>query len=153
GLAGVHVWSIDTDDFMGTCYNKKFPLLQAINNALADKEYQPHKPELDNNCQKLTAPPKVLESVTNSAKTGSSSTFLGIIIAVIIVVIILGIGFCIIYKKRNKEITIQSSPEVTMQSVEQNNEAYRAHPGDHQNKQSTPYTPQDQYSSQEKIHP
>jgi hypothetical protein len=34
GLAGVMTWSIDTDDFTGTCNGHRFPLLRAINNAL-----------------------------------------------------------------------------------------------------------------------
>ena len=34
GLAGVMIWSIDTDDFTGNCFGTKFPLLRAINNAL-----------------------------------------------------------------------------------------------------------------------
>lgn len=34
GLAGVMTWSIDTDDFLGTCSGARFPLLRAINNAL-----------------------------------------------------------------------------------------------------------------------
>ncbi|XP_068242072.1 acidic mammalian chitinase-like [Palaemon carinicauda] len=34
GLAGCMVWSIDADDFHGTCYGKPRPLLNAINDAL-----------------------------------------------------------------------------------------------------------------------
>ncbi|KAK3872392.1 hypothetical protein Pcinc_022519 [Petrolisthes cinctipes] len=49
GLAGIMVWSIDTDDFTGACSPKKikYPLLRSINHALsthADK--RPH-PSLD----------------------------------------------------------------------------------------------------------
>lgn len=36
-LAGVMIWSIDTDDFTGNCFGVKFPLLRAINNALYRK--------------------------------------------------------------------------------------------------------------------
>jgi len=38
GLAGVMVWSIDTDDFSGSCQGPKFPILKAINKALAEGE-------------------------------------------------------------------------------------------------------------------
>ena len=31
GLAGVMVWSIDTDDFRNTCDQGKYPLLKALN--------------------------------------------------------------------------------------------------------------------------
>jgi chitinase len=34
-LAGIMVWSIDTDDFKGSCNGKKFPLLRAINNQVS----------------------------------------------------------------------------------------------------------------------
>jgi len=32
------VWSIDTDDFSGSCQGPKFPILKAINKALAEGE-------------------------------------------------------------------------------------------------------------------
>lgn len=32
-LAGVCIWSIDTDDFLGICSGTKFPLLKNINRA------------------------------------------------------------------------------------------------------------------------
>ena len=32
------VWSIDTDDFSGSCHGPKFPILKAINKALAEGE-------------------------------------------------------------------------------------------------------------------
>jgi len=38
GLAGVMVWSIDTDDFLGMCNGPKFPLLRTINHALHMRE-------------------------------------------------------------------------------------------------------------------
>lgn len=37
GLAGVMAWSIDTDDFKGTCGGPRFPLLRTINYALYER--------------------------------------------------------------------------------------------------------------------
>lgn len=33
-LGGVMVWDIDRDDFTGSCYGKKFPILSAVNAVL-----------------------------------------------------------------------------------------------------------------------
>jgi len=38
GMAGVMTWSIDTDDFRGSCGGAKFPLLRTLNNALYRRE-------------------------------------------------------------------------------------------------------------------
>lgn len=38
GMAGVMTWSIDTDDFLGSCGGTKFPLLRTLNNALYKSE-------------------------------------------------------------------------------------------------------------------
>ena len=38
GLAGVMVWSVDTDDFRGNCGRGRFPLLRAINRVLYEHE-------------------------------------------------------------------------------------------------------------------
>ena len=38
GMAGVMTWSIDTDDFRGSCGGTKFPLLRTLNNALYRRE-------------------------------------------------------------------------------------------------------------------
>ena len=37
GLAGVMTWSIDTDDFRGSCGGRRYPLLRTINKALYDR--------------------------------------------------------------------------------------------------------------------
>lgn len=39
GLAGVMVWSIETDDFKGICGQDRFPLLRTINNALHQRQH------------------------------------------------------------------------------------------------------------------
>ncbi|XP_076347935.1 chitinase-3-like protein 1 [Tachypleus tridentatus] len=45
-LGGVMVWSIDTDDFTGTCYGQNFPLLKVINSVINSKaEYVTVLPE------------------------------------------------------------------------------------------------------------
>jgi len=37
-MAGIMIWSVDTDDFLGKCGNGRFPLLNAINEALVHHE-------------------------------------------------------------------------------------------------------------------
>jgi len=38
GMAGIMVWSVDTDDFLGKCTGQRFPLLSAINEYLVKTE-------------------------------------------------------------------------------------------------------------------
>ena len=38
GMAGIMVWSVDTDDFLGSCGKGRFPLLTSINEALVQHE-------------------------------------------------------------------------------------------------------------------
>ena len=38
GMAGIMVWSVDTDDFLGSCGKGRFPLLTSINQALVQHE-------------------------------------------------------------------------------------------------------------------
>ena len=38
GLAGVMTWSIDTDDFNGTCGGPTYPLLRTLNHALHNRQ-------------------------------------------------------------------------------------------------------------------
>lgn len=35
-LGGIMFWSIDNDDFRGTCHNKPYPLIEAAKEALLD---------------------------------------------------------------------------------------------------------------------
>ena len=38
GLAGLMIWSIDSDDFLPECSNRRYPLLRAINSEFNDKQ-------------------------------------------------------------------------------------------------------------------
>lgn len=42
GLAGAMVWSIETDDFKGTCHGVRHPLVRAINRVFWQEEHTPH---------------------------------------------------------------------------------------------------------------
>ncbi|XP_022253586.1 acidic mammalian chitinase-like [Limulus polyphemus] len=45
-LGGIMVWSLDIDDFTGTCFGQKFPLLTVINNVLKNNNKAQYVTEL-----------------------------------------------------------------------------------------------------------
>ncbi|XP_067001763.2 chitinase-3-like protein 1 [Anabrus simplex] len=60
GLGGAMIWSVETDDFLGTCAGYKYPLLTAINEVLSGGS--------------ITPPPTTSTSSTSSPPTTSSTT-------------------------------------------------------------------------------
>ena len=49
-LGGVMVWSIETDDFKGLCGGEKFPMMRALNNALARRTNNIEEEEEEMEC-------------------------------------------------------------------------------------------------------
>ncbi|KAI1296888.1 putative chitinase 2 [Halotydeus destructor] len=47
GLGGAMIWSLETDDFHGTCHGEKYPLTKTINRILAEKDSEMPKPKPD----------------------------------------------------------------------------------------------------------
>ena len=70
------VWSIDTDDFQGTCGGSHYPLLQSINYALAF--------ESDNSVRKTSKPKgKDKNKPSSAGNFGTTTGFTIIIIPVL----------------------------------------------------------------------
>lgn len=67
GLAGGMIWSLETDDFLGSCYGIKYPLLNTIKKELAlNNRDLPHPP--------LTEPVKTLISTSTTTSTTTTTT-------------------------------------------------------------------------------
>lgn len=71
-LAGVMVWSIETDDFHGSCHGEDFPLLRAINKALGSTETSPDVSSSSSTTSTTTTMISSTMSPTTSASTTSA---------------------------------------------------------------------------------
>lgn len=84
GLGGIMFWSIDNDDFRGTCHGKPYPLIEAAKEALVDAYglsdantiSEPAKPlkTKPRNRGKITASSTESTKVKNSAGRQDSGT-------------------------------------------------------------------------------
>lgn len=76
GLGGVMMWSIETDDFRGSCHGEKFPLLNTIRRALdGDSQVLPPGATLSTTARPpATRPPQVATTTPTTATTATSTS-------------------------------------------------------------------------------
>ncbi|XP_063536781.1 mucin-2 [Cydia strobilella] len=79
GLGGIMFWSIDNDDFRGTCHAKPYPLIEAAKEAYisklgsTDNSVVSERPKLSSSSNRRRPRPKASATTTTTAKPASAA--------------------------------------------------------------------------------
>ncbi|XP_047991913.1 mucin-5AC isoform X2 [Leguminivora glycinivorella] len=79
GLGGIMFWSIDNDDFRGTCHAKPYPLIEAAKEAYiakvgsTDNSVVSERPKLSSSSNRRRPRPKASTTTTTTAKPASAA--------------------------------------------------------------------------------